>query len=165
MTPPRRHQQRQRHRGGQQGIQNISRVWQRGLYAAVLAVSVTGLACLLARYLWGTQSEFGPVLPNWFTTAAASHGAAAMLATAIIGVAIGAHSRAAARIARGRMQGYAVLTIFLVLLASGYGLYYLSEESQRAIVRILHWSTGLALGPLLAWHLLAVGRTARNKGA
>jgi hypothetical protein len=87
------------------------------------------------------------------------HGGAALLALIQFGTLLPSHVARGWRVGQNRAPGAVVVAGVALLLASGYGLYYVGNESGRAAISALHWITGIALIPLFLTHLY-VGRRA-----
>jgi uncharacterized membrane protein len=59
-----------------------------------------------------------------------------------------------------RYSGLAVVIVVTVLALTGYGLYYLVDERQRAVISALHWIIGLAACAALVVHVVLGKRLA-----
>lgn len=55
---------------------------------------------------------------------------------------------------RNSASGFAIASVFAVLIASGYALYYFGTEDTRPIVSAMHWVIGLGCAPLLTLHVV-----------
>jgi uncharacterized membrane protein YfcA len=109
--------------------------------------------CLSAKYVFSQAGEFGRILPDWSLTAGAVHGGIAMLASVVFGATLGAHAYLYRRAVDNRLFGYLLIAAFAILLLTGFGLYYLSNDTLRAYSSALHWTSGLALAPILVAHV------------
>lgn len=130
--------------------------WHRhAVYAVTGLLVVSGVAWLVLHTWLTQQGEFGehahPLEP-WMLRV---HGAAAMVALALLGSLIPIHVRRAWSIRRNVGLGIALSSLFAVLVVSGYLLYYAGGEETRAVISLLHWTIGLAVPALLAWHVLS----------
>ena len=92
------------------------------------------------------------------------HGAAAMAALFFTGRLLNAHIRRAIRSGRNLGTGWSVIASVLVLVISGFGLYYIASDSDRALWSLAHWLPGLLFAPLLIAHVMW-GRRSRQRGA
>jgi hypothetical protein len=124
---------------------------RRALYLATLLIAGSGYAWLVAHYLLPLP-EFAARHPLE-TWSIRLHGAAAMLALAVFGALWQQHIGHALRQRRYFRSGVALLAGWLLLIASGYGLYYLTDEALRATFSQAHWLLGLALPLALAAHI------------
>jgi type IV secretory pathway VirB2 component (pilin) len=140
--------------------QRPSRLWRRLLYAAVAAVAASGAVSLSAKYLFATAGTEGPVLPAWASMASTVHGGFALLATVVFGATLGAHAYLYRRATYNRLLGYLLIAAFSILLLTGYGLYYLGNDTLRGLSSLLHWTSGIALLPILIAHVLTARRRA-----
>jgi hypothetical protein len=121
---------------------------------AVLALLFLSGAAHYALHGWcQAQGEFGPVpdpLEPWMLKL---HGAAAMLSLVLLGSVLSTHIHRFWHLGRNRRAGGAFLACVLLLIGSGYGLYYLGGDQARALCRQLHIVIGLLSLPLFAAHL------------
>ena len=84
------------------------------------------------------------------------HGGAAMLALLLLG-ALSLHVKRGWRAHRNRLSGVILIAVNAILIATGYGLYYASDEAFRAWLSRWHAWIGLGLTLLIPIHVL-VGR-------
>jgi hypothetical protein len=109
------------------------------------------------------QTEFGarphPLEYFWLRL----HGAAAMLGLLALGSLVPMHVQRAWQQRKNRVSGLVTSAASLVLLVSGYLLYYFATENSRPWIGALHWGVGLAGLPVLIWHVLA-GLRLRQRG-
>jgi len=124
------------------------------LYFIALGTWLSGGLWLLYHYFLVKQGEFGPetnpLEPWWLKL----HGAFAFAALWIFGVLWGIHITKAWPHRKRRWSGGTMTGIFLLLIVSGYLLYYVGDEKARPIVSALHWIVGLASPLALLWHRL-----------
>jgi len=131
----------------------LSLAHERSVYATFAALVVTGCGWLLCHYVLAETGEFGS-LPHpqqglWLQL----HGAAGMIALVLFGSLLTTHMRRAWAARRGRASGGTLAGLFVLLTATGYGLYYVAGESFRAWISVIHWAVGLAIPLLLAVHV------------
>ena len=122
----------------------------RWFYSAFGVLFLSGGLWLLAQH--------GPV-GTWLLRI---HGAAAMLSLIILGVMIPSHMRLAWEQRRNRVTAVVMVSLCLLLVVSGYGLYYFGGEQLRSFISALHWSAGCVLPVGLLWHMVD-GRKSRRK--
>ena len=123
------------------------------LYATTAVLFGSGIVWLAVRYL-----PVAAPLPR--AAAAVSmrvHGGAVMALLALAGGAVALHVPGAWRERKNLVPGIAISFTLIVLTLTGYGLYYLGDDSAREALSLLHWLFGLALAPVLVWHVLAGG--------
>lgn len=125
-----------------------SRLSERARQAVYLIFALawtTGILWLLFHYFMMRQGEFGlephPLEAWWLRL----HGLSAFVVLWFAGWLWSAHARPALSRPMRRKSGIAIVAIFLVLAASGYLLYYASDDALRDIVRLVHWIIGIAL--------------------
>ena len=81
------------------------------------------------------------------------HGAAAMAILIILGTLLPTHVRFAWHARRNRPNGIALLAFFVLLVVTGYGLYYLGDERLRSWTSWLHLGIGIALPAMIILHI------------
>jgi hypothetical protein len=129
-------------------------------YAALAAITATGLVYWVAKLGWAGHGEFGGP-PAWAGTAGAVHGACAMLALVSFGAVLGQHAARYRNAGRNRLLGFSMLALFVGLIVTSYLLYYASNDALRAVSGTLHWILGLLLPLLFAGHVASARRSAR----
>jgi hypothetical protein len=121
---------------------------RRGLYAAITLLFASGAAWLLVRDMVAPDR-----LPDDLAaTAMRVHGAAAMAMLVLTGGAIALHVPAAWRERRNRVSGLAFSSVLIVIVVTGYVLYYFGNETLRSAASAGHWLLGLALPAAFACH-------------
>lgn len=130
------------------------------LYLGSVLLLASGLLWLLAHYALPVPDDAArhPFEP-W---AMRLHGAAAMFGLAVLGGIWTTHVLPAWRQGRHRRSGLSLLGLWLLLALSGYGLYYLADETQRSYTSGLHIALGIALplGLLVHQRTATAGRKA-----
>lgn len=132
------------------------------LYIIGIGVWLSGGLWLLFHYFLVKQGEFGPVAnpvePWWLKL----HGAFAFAALWMFGLLWGIHITKLWPHRRRRWSGGILTGIFLLLIVSGYLLYYVGDENVRPIISALHWVIGLACPGFFFWHRLQRKSSVRN---
>ena len=139
----------------------LSLIHRRCAYAVLILLFLSGLAHYILHGWFMTQGEFGPApsrLEPWMLKL---HGAAAMLGLMVLGSLLSTHIDRFWRLRRNRRAGGIFLSCALLLIGSGYGLYYFGGEQTRALCRQLHIVIGLLALPAFAVHLWR-GRSLRR---
>jgi len=119
-------------------------------YSVFGILFLSGVIWLLIRY-----SELAPWLLR-------IHGTAAMASLVILGVLIPAHMRRAWQRKRNQVTGIIMVALSLLMILSGYGLYYSGSDELRAWLSGSHSVAGCLLPLILVWHII-VGRKSRHK--
>jgi hypothetical protein len=88
------------------------------------------------------------------------HGAAAMGALVLLGTLLPMHVKFAWRAGRNLRTGLSLLSVFLFLVLTGYGLYYFGGERLRYWTSAAHLWVGLALPLIMLVHVWR-GKTTR----
>jgi hypothetical protein len=128
------------------------RVWRVLLEWLVFGLTASGAAWLVAKRLLATPTEFGPVAPPWAARVLALHGGIAMLALVVAGAWLQAHVAPRLCGSAGRNSGFLQLGLLIVLISTGFGLYYVAGDSTRPVWSAVHWLSGLALPVILLIH-------------
>lgn len=124
------------------------------LYIVGVGVWSTGGLWLLFHHFLVRQSEFGPTenpLEPWWLKL---HGAFAFAAVWIFGLLWGVHITKAWPHKQRRWSGGILTVVFVLLVLSGYLLYYVGDDRIRPVISLLHWGIGLACPTFFAWHRL-----------
>lgn len=140
----------------------LERWHRRCIYASCAALLVTGGAWLLARYYLRVPGQFGETVHPLEPWAIKLHGASAMVMLFFLGSLMNSHIRRALKAGRNLVSGWAMIASMLLLIATGFGLYYIAGESDRPTWSALHWVVGLGLAVLIVLHVL-LGRATRQK--
>ena len=131
----------------------LGRWHERAVYFSVALLILSGVLWLLFHYFFRIQGEFGPSphpLEYWWLRL---HGAAAMLSLIVIGSMLPVHVRRAWELRKNIATGLATAAVLVLLVVTGYALYYFAGGSSRAVISVSHWIIGLALPMVLAWHV------------
>ena len=131
----------------------LSLIHRRCAYLVLLLLFGSGLAHWVLHDWFLRQGEFGPEpnpLEPWMLKL---HGAAAMFGLAVLGSLVSSHIHRFWRLRRNRAAGGLFLTTALLLVLSGYGLYYFGGEQARALCRQVHIVIGLMALPGFLVHL------------
>jgi len=138
--------------------------WQRvGLYAAMIVLTVTGGAWLVAHYAWGAGTgELPHPLELWMIRL---HGAAAMAGLFFFGVMAATHVPSGWRMRRQRGSGTSMLAGMAGTVLTGYALYYFAPEPVRPALGNVHAAIGAGLALILFWHRRPAAMAERHRRA
>jgi hypothetical protein len=123
------------------------------VYWSGAVLFLSGVLWLVFHHWMQIRGEFGErahPLEMWWLRL---HGAAAMLMLVVLGSLLPIHVRRGWHQRRNLLGGAILAALALLLIGSGYALYYFGGEEARAWVSALHWVLGLAAPPLLVWHI------------
>lgn len=160
MTPRDPHHRQHSRRGAPL---RLSRRHEGLLVVVAALLLLSGLGWVLVHDVIARPDEFGVVhspLEPWLLRV---HGAATMAALLLLGSLLREHMITAWRLKRHRWSGGTLVATCLVLVATGYALYYLASDELRPSISLLHWIVGLAALPAFLVHR-SVGRRRRNTG-
>lgn len=127
---------------------------ERWVYAVLSVLWASGAVWLVLRYFLRPASEFGELphpLEPWLMRL---HGVGAFAALWLSGQLWIVHVLPSWR-AHRRNSGILLGTLMVVLIVSGYLLYYAGDERLRAFVSVAHWATGVAIAVPFLVHALA----------
>lgn len=83
------------------------------------------------------------------------HGAASFGFMIIFGMILSTHVSFNWQVKKNRRISGIILIVFLaILIASGYGLYYLGDEDSRQFISYLHWIIGIITSIFFTIHFL-----------
>lgn len=131
----------------------LGRWHERSVYLSTGLLMVTGALWLVFHYFMRTPGEFGEqphVLEYWWLRL---HGATAMLSLMSVGSMLPVHVRRAWELRKNIATGLVMFAVLLVLIATGYALYYFAGGNSRSWISLVHWGLGLALPLALGWHV------------
>lgn len=126
---------------------------RRALYATFGVLLASGVIWLATHFL-AEDPATQATLEGWSMK---FHGAAAWIVTYLLGTIWAAHIRLAWAMKHNRRAGTAFGIMVMLLLVSGYGLYYFNGETLRGLTEWLHWAVGMLAG-LVFWLHLSLGR-------
>jgi hypothetical protein len=131
------------------------------LYAACLALFLSGISWAWIHHL-DEAGRASDNLVNWKTRLIAVHGFSAMVFVLLLGAVLGGHVRRAWHARKNRKNGVFFLSLVILLTLSGYTLYYLGDENQRAMLSNFHLWLGISAPAFLLLHIW-LGHRAVNK--
>ncbi|HEU4621872.1 MAG TPA: DUF4405 domain-containing protein [Burkholderiaceae bacterium] len=129
--------------------------WHRwSVYGSIIAITVTGLAWLVLHYFGRTAGEFGDVIHPAEPWTLKLHGLGGFVLLFFGGSLLNGHIRKAWRVKRNRLSGGLLAAVLVVLVATGWLLYYAGSPALRDVVSLAHWLIGLTLTGLVIWHVV-----------
>lgn len=138
----------------------LTRRHRHVVYAVGLLLVATGLAWVVCHFLLRGDGEMADLPHPWEPFWMKVHGAVAMIALLVIGSLVQWHAWRAWQIGRNRLTGSLMAVAIVVLIVSGWALYYLSSETARPVISLVHWIVGFAGIPALVWHVVSGRRRA-----
>jgi hypothetical protein len=129
------------------------------LYCTLIVLIGSGLGWLAAHYGYATGATSSDDLRRLAVEASMLkvHGAAAFATLIALGAVFTHHVRRGWALSRNRVSGAVVIALLGALIVTGYALYYLVNDANRASISFAHWLVGLALVPLFVAHIM-IGR-------
>lgn len=134
---------------------------RRWFYATTAVLFLSGAGWLASHaWNWRTFDEGAPnAVEPWLLKL---HGAAAMATLVILGTLVPLHIRRGWVSRINRPTGAIMVGLAMLLVATGYGLYYAGGEAFRDFVAWVHDAIGLAAPLLLVWHIQSGRRRAER---
>jgi magnesium-transporting ATPase (P-type) len=130
------------------------------LYGTIALLVVSGVGWIVVHY----ASDIDDLSRLSTETAMLKfHGAAAFAMLIAVGAMSAHHVRRGWLLARNRRSGSIVIAILVILIVTGYALYYLVNDATRAPISSAHWLFGIALAPMLIAHLTMGRRTTESR--
>lgn len=136
-------------------------IWLLSLSGAGLWLS--GGAWLLLHYFGQKQGQFGPEMNPLEPWMMKLHGLVLIPALLGIGGMLVAHIPKGWDHEHQRVAGVALCAVLAVLIASGYMLYYVGDDSLREWTSMAHWIVGVILPAIFLWHYLNALLVRRRK--
>ena len=134
---------------------------QRWFYAVFGVLFFSGLLWLISHYILEGPGDFSSPYHQLEAWLIKIHGGAAMLSLLVLGVLIPTHMRLGWKQHRNRRSGIIIASTCMILVVSGYGLYYLGNEQWRSIASWMHSALGVGFPLILLIHIL-MGRGKRR---
>lgn len=125
---------------------------RRNLYLCLLGLTVSGVLYAVPRYadLYLELDWPALVSPGLLMRV---HGAFSFWSLLLLGIVWHAHVRLRLRRSPNRATGVILCAGMVVLVISGYLLYYVGSVEAREVSGVVHTVCGLAVPAVLAWHV------------
>lgn len=120
------------------------------VYALCALLWVSGVAWLVLHLAFAAHNEFGTLPNRWEAPLMRLHGLLAVVGVFLLGWLMAAHVGARWAAYRNRPSGIVLLASALVLVASGYTLYYSTGAFHEGAARTHEWLGALAILAALA---------------
>lgn len=140
----------------------LSRPRRLAVYGVGFGLWLSGAAWLCFHYFLHQPGPFGPTphpLEHWSLVL---HGLFAFAALWTAGLLWGAHVVGGWQTGRNRLSGITMLLLLGWLIASGFLLYYLTDDTAISAVAVLHWAVGILLPIAFIAHRVAGPRSRSN---
>src|SRR5882757_3544146 len=106
----------------------LSRPHRFWFYLTSALLFGSGVLWQLLHSFFQRNGEFGPEIHLAEPWMLKLHGAAAMVSLIILGTLVPLHIRRAWHARRNRINGAVMISVFTILILSGYGLYYVGGD-------------------------------------
>jgi len=131
-------------------------------YTAFAMLYLSGILWIFLHYGVRYQNEIGKSVHPLEPWSLKIHGAAAMFTLIILGTLIPIHMKKGWKAKRNRQNGVFLISINLLLMLTGYSLYYAGGERLRSVSYWAHIIIGVLFPAILAGHIIG-GRKTREK--
>lgn len=125
------------------------------LYLTGLVLLGSGLLWVLMHYFLVSEGPFGPQAGPTELWSQRIHGAAAMVFLIVLGSLIPIHMVTGWKTRRKVPTALGVVIVNIILIVSGYGLYYFGGDLSRGSAHWSHIIAGIILPIALLFHLKA----------
>jgi len=139
-------------------------VMKSWFYGVSSILFISGAFWLAVHYLTGQPDELNMryyTLESWLLKV---HGGAAMAFLMVFGVLIPTHMRYTWHQGRNRLTAIFLFGACILMMLSGYGLYYFGGEELRRVVSSLHGILGCVIPFVLLGHVL-MGRKSKKSAS
>lgn len=128
-------------------------LWHRlGLTVTLFVTWGTGTVLLWARYFGRKDGPFGPENHWAESPTRAIHGGMVLVCLLALGSLVPTHFRAGWLTGTRQTSAFTMVTTTLILILTGWGLYYVGGDSLRQGLSFTHSGLGLLLLPLFFIH-------------
>jgi hypothetical protein len=146
-----------RHRHRRSGARRMSTPLRLTLYLGAAILWLTGALWLVLHWFYAPRSAFGPLPHPWEPPLMRVHGLVAVGVVFLLGVITTAHIAERWAGERRRRSGIVLAALAVVLVLSGYALYY-TTDTAHGVASFVHEVLGLAALGFALGHWLRAGR-------
>tara|TARA_Y100001978_G_C23500971_1_gene341003 strand:- start:30 stop:473 length:444 start_codon:yes stop_codon:yes gene_type:complete len=141
----------------------LSKIHEWLIYALSTIVFISGVTWLYFFYFVRIEGEFGLLNHPFQNTSLVIHGTSSIFLMIALGSVLPVHVMKAWKVKRNRLSGGIFLSLFITLVLSGIGLYYLGTKWAQDFTSIIHWVTGLFFPIFLGVHVYFGKKSYRKK--
>lgn len=123
-------------------------------YSVIVILFLSGIAWMWLHFFGRQENSFEDNVYVYKSRALKIHGAAAMAFLVVFGVLIPTHMQKNWQGKINRLSGSIFVGVNLILIVTGYGLYYFGGEACREMAHWIHIALGIAFPGFLLWHIL-----------
>jgi hypothetical protein len=120
----------------------MSTALRRAIYSICTLLWLSGCAWLVMHFAFPTETDFGPAPNPWEPVILRIHGWSAVGGVFLLGWITAGHISDRWRRARNRVSGFSLAGFAVVLVLSGYALYYTTDRFHD-VAAILHEVLGV----------------------
>ena len=135
------------------------RAWLYGTFAVLFA---TGVVWWALHRFGRVEGDFGPTVNPLEPWLLKLHGAAAMVSLLVLGTLIPLHLKRGWHARRNRGSGGGMVALCVLLIVTGYALYYVGGDQLRELASTAHLVLGFGFPAALIWHIVRGRRTTRQ---
>lgn len=129
---------------------------QGWLYGTFGMLFISGVVWVILHYFFFVEDTFGSHPSPFESWSLAIHGGAAMVFMLVLGSLIPGHMKFGWKARRNHRSGLTIVGANLLLILTGYLLYYSGGELLRKFASTFHTVIGVIVLPLLIVHVYGV---------
>lgn len=124
----------------------------------IYTLFLSGLGWLMMHEFVRVEGPFGPV-HHWFEAwLLRLHGLATFIFIFFFGLLWGTHIKSGLKMKKRKLSGIMMMSLSIFLATTGLLLYYMTGDTLRNYVEILHWGAGIGFGGVFILHYIIVKR-------
>ena len=131
-------------------------------YSSFRILFLSGLLWVFVHYFKSYHNEIGQTTHPAESWALKIHGGAAMFTLVLLGTLIPLHMKKGWKAKINRKTGVILIGTNLILILTGYGLYYVGRDDIRNMTSWIHTVLGIFLPLIIFWHIRE-GRRLRKR--
>ena len=120
---------------------HLGAIHRQFVYWVLAGLALTGFAWLIIEF--ATLDEKTPGTFRWMAWSLKLHGLFAMFSLLVLGSLITNHMTRAWYLKAHLKSGLSLVILAIILIATGYWLYYFVTEESKEWVSLAHWGTAL----------------------
>jgi hypothetical protein len=132
----------------------LSKLQERWVHITFIGLLFSGVGWLILHHFFLIKGSFGVEENPYQVWCLKVHGAAAMGFMVVLGALIPIHMRRNWLIHRNVGSAVPLVLSIVVMIVTGYGLYYVGSEHWRPWISAIHWIAGLLSVPALTVHVM-----------
>lgn len=133
------------------------------LYCSLGTLFVSGVVWIVAKLFWSVETDFGSLPSPFESWSMQVHGAAQPIFLVVLGWLFPTHIVRAFKARKNRASGIVIFSSVLMLIVTGYLLYYCGHEAARKVSSFSHSIIGVLIVFVLVGHIVLGRKLMRNR--